>query len=150
MLLNASVGDRRRQISRAVTPGRDCGPRMECMDSPSRTNRRRWQFGLGTLFLVFTLVAIGAAWCGWQLGLVHERQKLSAYIVAHGGSVYSGLELWGEAGTRPVSWFRRWLGDEAVGQIYLPPPEFTEGDFARVKHAFPEANVFPPKSGRSS
>jgi len=114
------------------------------MGSLATTTRRYWQFGLGTLFLAFTLVALAAAWCGWQMGLVHERQQLSTYIVDHGGSVYSNLELVGESDAHPVSRFRRWLGDQAVAQIYLPPPAFGDEDFARVKHAFPEANVFPP------
>jgi hypothetical protein len=106
---------------------------------------RKPQFGLGALLVGTALVALIAASFVWQMHLVRTRNALADDITARGGSVYAAAELVsdGAAGGR-VSSFRQWLGDRAVGTIYLPPPNFSQDDFRTVKKNFPEAHIWPP------
>ena len=106
------------------------------------TTRRRFQFSLGTLLVAVTVVALIAAWIGWQVTLVGQRRELARQIQDGGGSVYTAADL-AQSGQLPG--IRPWLGDEPVGTIYLPPPGFSADDFARVCAAFPEAHLFPSK-----
>jgi hypothetical protein len=104
---------------------------------------RRWfQFSLARLLVAVTIVALIAAWLGWQVTLVGQRRELSKQIWDGGGSVYTAADL-AQSGQLPG--IRPWLGDEPVGTIYLPPPRFSNEDFARVRAAFPEAHLFPSK-----
>ncbi|HEY1600374.1 MAG TPA: hypothetical protein VGG64_12270 [Pirellulales bacterium] len=113
---------------------------MPHVDLP--TPRRWFQFTLGRLLATVTIVALIAAWIGWQVTLVGQRRALSKQIWECGGSVYSAADL-AQSGRLPG--IRPWLGDEPIGTIYLPPPRFSDEDFARVRAAFPEAHLFPSK-----
>jgi hypothetical protein len=108
---------------------------------------RRWRFSLTALLASMTVVAIVCGWFAWQVNTVRARRELADEITARGGSVYTFAELQssGDAQSDSLPAFRRWLGDHPVGQIYLPPPNFSERDFQAIKRQFPEAHVWPPK-----
>jgi hypothetical protein len=99
-------------------------------DSAPRPWRR---FRLRTLFVVFTVACAAAAWLGWNIRLVGQRNMARESIVANGGWVATS-----EAGKSPsVSVVRRLLGDEPVEHIVFPhdtPPD----DVALACEPFPE------------
>ena len=102
--------------------------------------RGRVQFGLGTLLLATSAVAVSVAWFARQVHVVRERDALRTMIHGRGGSAYAAEDL---AVPSRTSALRRWLGDEPVLRIYLPPPDFSHQDFACVRAAFPEAYIWP-------
>lgn len=94
--------------------------------------RRRWfQFSLGSLLLVMTLVAV---WLSWQIGFIRERQvwlaKNSA-LVNQNPTRQATIPVW-----------RRMLGDVAVAEISFPLG-FDAAEVVRIKRWFPEATVAP-------
>ena len=100
---------------------------------------RRWlRFGLRTLFLVTTMACV-ALWLGREAQLVHERQALRDHLKAKKENVFVAKD-WPAISTRPiqVSRLRRWMGDEAVVAINLPPGS-TESDVDNARKLFPEA-----------
>jgi len=103
-------------------------------------DRPRFQFGLSRALVVISIMALVAAWFGFERRLVRERRLLASDIFQRGGSVYTAADL---AMRGQVNPFRQWLGDEPISTIYLPPPDFTDKDFSRARAAFPEAHVFP-------
>ena len=103
---------------------------------------RRPQFGLRSLLIGVTLLGLGVASFAWQVNAVKSRRELADEITARGGSVYSASELQTPQDGDPIPSFRRWLGDGAVGTIYLPSPNFSERDF-RDPRSFPEAHIWP-------
>ncbi|HVU89433.1 MAG TPA: hypothetical protein VHD36_19045 [Pirellulales bacterium] len=106
---------------------------------------RRLRFSLGTLLAAIAGVALLVGWFAWQVNTVRSRRELAEEITARGGSVYTLAELQSPNDDgRSLPAFRRWLGDRPVGQIYLPPPNFSERDFRAIKRSFPEAYVWPP------
>ena len=101
--------------------------------------RRRWlRFGLRTLFLVTTIACV-ALWLGREMQLVHERQALRDHLRAKKENVFVAKD-WPDISTTPiqVSRLRRWMGDEAVVAINLPPGS-TEADVDNARKIFPEA-----------
>lgn len=101
--------------------------------------RRRWlRFGLRTLFLVTTIACV-ALWLGREMQLVQERQALRDHLKAKQESVFVAAD-WPDFSTRPieVSRLRRWMGDEAVVAINLPPGS-TEAEVNHARKLFPEA-----------
>jgi hypothetical protein len=106
----------------------------------------RWRFSLAALLAGMTAMALVCGWFAWQVNIVRARRELADEITARGGSVYTIAELRTAADTAPSSRsaLRRWLGDQSVGQIYLPPPHFSESDFRAIKRKFPEAYIYPP------
>jgi len=102
-------------------------------------DRRRWfQFSLGTLFVVMTLVAL---WLAWELNFIRERKAMRRTI-AEKGFVSTVKEWNSEAGRvsqAKVPFWRVWLGDEAIAMIMLEQGA-TEFDLEQVRSRFPEAN----------
>ncbi len=105
--------------------------------------KRRWfQFTLRRFFLVVALVA---AWLGWNAHRVHQRRQFqhdiawrSARIMtpAFHARFYSGA---GSAAKMPLVW--KLFGAEPLGSIQLPDNEFDDDDRRRIQSLFPEAVV---------
>jgi hypothetical protein len=104
--------------------------------------RRRWfQFSLATMFVVVTVLAV---WLGWEVKLVRDRSDFLVWC--HEGNVAAGLERgWTAYPSRNVPapaipFWRRWLGDESVHAITLPPGS-SAADYERATVLFPEAAI---------
>jgi hypothetical protein len=121
--------------------------------------RGHWfQFGLGTLLLTVTAIAICL---GWELHLVHRRRSLCEWVRMNGGVANTDSyfeQVFAKAGVnyKPIE-FPRWrafLGDEAIGCVILPYdcPEEILGNAVSI---CPEADIYqyldanPPQRLRS-
>jgi hypothetical protein len=102
----------------------------------SEVPRRRWfQFGIGTMLLVVTAFA---AFLGWELSYIRERHAMHKRVVDRGGVIVLGIDQREIArGTVQIPFWRRWLGDCAVGMLMLES-DATPADVERAKAAFPE------------
>ena len=88
---------------------------------------RRWfRFGLRTLFVVMTLVAV---WLGWQASIVRERNAL----IAEGW-------LWPFESKDQVWSIRELMGDKRYRVMILKDGMSAE-QFARTQKVFPESQV---------
>jgi hypothetical protein len=119
--------------------------------SPAPKHTRRWlQFGLGTMFLAVTLVALVL---GWELRVIHQRRDVLVTIRERQGVVE--LPLTGEqrrridcgvflAGYHPaaVPFWRAWLGDAPVDCFLLPATSFSKDDVVQIVRSFPESEVW--------
>jgi hypothetical protein len=103
------------------------------MPTPSR---RRWfRFSLRTMFVVVTLFAL---WLGWELNYVRERHATRKWIVDSGGVVILGTDQREIApGIVRIPFWRRWLGDYAVGMVVLKS-DATPREIEGAKAIFPE------------
>jgi hypothetical protein len=115
---------------------------------------KRFQFRLRTLMIAVTLLALPMGYVGWQATIVRERKATAREIVSLGGAIHSASLVFkngpevefsmGDKFFKPpypsVSLIRRWLGDDYVVGIALPPstPHGTE---ERISAVFPEAMV---------
>ena len=117
--------------------------------------RRRWfQFSLGTMLLLMTLLCV---WLAWQVRIVRERQALMAFLKEQGGTTMT-LKDWRDpsayggyapSGSAPsvvappqisVPFWRQWMGDEPIVEVVYPP-DSAESDIESARAAFPEAEV---------
>ena len=95
-------------------------------------SRRRWfQFSLGTMFVVVTIVA---AWLAWQRGLVRERERLIRPPV-------QWLIATVPTNTTRVPWLWRQFGAHPIEVIALDKVKFSEDDARHFERLFPEAEV---------
>lgn len=113
--------------------------------------RRRWfRFSLRTMFVVATLVCL---WLGWELSVVRQRRALRQelagnaafnFVTADAMAVQVMVAPMGGVPVASVPRVRRWLGDEAIDQIwYLRHYEgFSESALKRIEATFPEAEVY--------
>ncbi len=106
--------------------------------------KRRWfQFGLGTMLLLVTLLCV---WLAWQMHVVRERELVRASVTRHGAVVTALKDRieWKGFGTSPqisVPFWRQWVGDEPIAGIAFSP-DADEADVERAQRVFPEASVF--------
>ena len=124
-------------------PVGDAQRRMASMPPAPKHTRRRFQFGLGTMFVMVTVVAV---WLGWELTFVRERRTALEWLKKNGGFVVSVAETKNNQVPPPepvneIPIWRRWLGDEAM-YFVVPPDNATEDDLSRFQRLFPEA-VWP-------
>jgi hypothetical protein len=105
------------------------------MNTPTTPpTRRRWyQFGLGTMFVAVTVVAIGFDWLNRQVRLVYERRHFRETT-----ALWSGNRGWEWRCVPRISLCRQLLGDEPVERIDV---QF-EADQKRGEELFPEAEVW--------
>ena len=111
--------------------------------APAASIRRRWfQFGLGTIFMVVTAVAILAAWAAYNLNWIRQRHVFLAQP-----------EVFGEFNNSPPSTFNRrgntwpvyaprglWLlGERGLVSVWLPPKFWSPQRQAEAARLFPEA-----------
>jgi hypothetical protein len=117
---------------------------------PRKARRRRFQFGIGTMFVLMTLFA---AWLAWELRFIQHRSDVMKSARADRVMVVEA-EDWDQLNAaaqsrfvRPatVPWWRRSLGDEAITAILFPPGT-DESKMATLRTVFPEATVevYPP------
>jgi hypothetical protein len=111
------------------------------------TSPRRWfRFSLRALFLVVTVLA---CWLGWQANIVRERVAFRKRLSAGAGwsitaidyaQIPSGPAAGPNDPTGRIPFWRRWMGDEAIGQIGFERGANDE-ERARARELFPEAYV---------
>jgi hypothetical protein len=106
---------------------------------------RRFQFRLRTLMVGVILLAVVCGYVGRQAEIVSERRSLRDEIARVGGSVSperpAGPAGWKAPPVPQPNWLRRFLGDEPVGYILLPPPRISDPLKREIKTSFPEAMV---------
>lgn len=83
-----------------------------------KTRRHWYQFGLRTLLIGVTLLAIPCAYVGWQARIVAQRRTMREQYEKRGFSFSAYNEFSKERASVP--WIRRVLGDEPVGEILIP------------------------------
>jgi hypothetical protein len=105
------------------------------------TTRRSWfQFSLGTLLVVITLLTLSLGALALDLTFIRKRRTLVDSIVAQNrGKVFPPYERFSHKLVTIPRW-REWLGDEAVDSIELFE-DATPEEVERVKITFPEAFV---------
>ena len=106
------------------------------------TPRRRWSFGLRTMFVVVSVTAIPLGLVAWQVHFVHERQHALSELRHAGGKLIPSCPGGGGMGgtfSHDVPLVRGWLGDEPVGAILLPSQYGSE--VANWQATFPEAII---------
>jgi hypothetical protein len=119
-------------------------------DLPKR--KRRWfQFGLRSLLVFVTLLAIPCGYAGWQAKIVRERKSMREWIRERRGICMDAdlpvgdVPVWSDRETQRISSIRNWLGDRAVTLIEIDAkPE----EIDRIKVIFPEALVDPAGSSQ--
>lgn len=100
--------------------------------------RRRWiQFGMRTMFVVVTAIAV---WLGWELNYIRERREFSQRPRVLGfnqlESIHDGMGV----DLPTIPFWRRWLGDHAILNIAIrDSPEEDASDAMRL---FPEAEIY--------
>jgi hypothetical protein len=110
--------------------------------------RQRLQFGLRSLLVLITLLALGS-WLADEASIVHRRKEMRESLAADFGAVKSATKLRANNGEifgplapgppEPVVW-RRWLGDEAVLDVLLSYGT-PKSRLDYVQALFPEARV---------
>lgn len=117
----------------------------------SESKRRPWfSFSLRSLLVVVTLVCI---WLAWEMSIVRQRkQELTALRTSYAAEITTAAD-WPKRqapgsinATIPparIFFFRRWLGDEAIQEIWYYPHtgRFTDDEVARLARLFPEAKL---------
>ena len=108
-------------------------------NSPQPTPRHRWyQFGLRTLLIGVTLLAVPCAFIGWQARIVSHRKALKAILNQRNRGL-SGLPNFVPPDQWPVlPWYRTLLGDTTTPGIYLDRNAFSDDEIQQFKEAFPE------------
>jgi hypothetical protein len=117
------------------------------MGMPNTIARRRWfQFGLGTMLSLVTLVAI---WLAYYLHWKDERREARAWIDSQG---VNGAIMFDPRSRPELPWMLRLLGEKPERILLMlhepsmrnnkcAPPEY-ERLVQRVTRLFPEAQVF--------
>ncbi len=112
-------------------------------------SRRRWfRFSLRSMFVAATLLCL---WLGWELSVLRARQTVRRELKGNAAFHFVSVEAMAAqmvvpVGSPPASvpLVRRWLGDEAIDQIWYTRhlQGFSEADLQRLEKAFPEAELF--------
>jgi hypothetical protein len=104
---------------------------------------------------MFVVVTVVGVWLGWQLHFVSRRSQAINWVENDLGglAIRSAwvLESPALARERPdvLQWqqlpfWRRWMGDETIVEIWIPEDAYNEANLNRLKRCFPEARVRPP------
>ena len=115
------------------------------------TSRRRFQFSLRSLMIGVTLLAVACAYVAWQARIVRDRKAMMIRLRDLGGVCNTPDEIrdfFSASYKRSIDmnrlpmlpWIRRWLGDQAVYQMWIPESASSH-DAAEIEQAFPEAKV---------
>ena len=119
---------------------------------PAKPRRRLYRFRLRTLLIGVAVAGAGCAVVSREAMIVRERRSFLATVRTAGGTVFTregdfveaerelGRHLDRDASPPEVPLLRRWLGDEDVSDIWLPPNS-TRSDWERARNLFPEASV---------
>ncbi len=101
----------------------------------STPHRRRFRFGLRTMFVVLTAFSL---WLGWQAKIVRDRRDAlegQRWDFAFADRDDFRIPVW-----------RQWLGDRAVRSIHIDANDDTP-QFLLLRRQFPEALVYGPFTG---
>ena len=130
---------------------------------PAPKHSRRWfQFSLGTMFLVVTVLAL---WLAWEPNIVRERQVALTWIRDYQIGYLLLEEDWQTPENRTlienlktacpervapttrlrVPYIREVLGDKIIVAIGLK----SKGDLSRIQSLFPEASILVPADNTS-
>lgn len=93
--------------------------------------RRLFRFGLGTIFLVVTVVA---AWLGWEMNWIKQRH---AVLESKEVTISSVGIPWEGTPPSPLGWF----GESGIGTGIVLPSKTTDDELNRVRRLFPETSV---------
>ncbi len=113
---------------------------------PPNPSRRWYQFSLRTLLIAVMLLAAPLGYVGWQAKIVRERKAWKERLPPEGylGSV-PALDFVtvvnGDPNQSP-SLIRRWLGDERIDAMQVPPDTFDASQWEELKSLFPETRIF--------
>ena len=129
--LTARLGGNSRRDARMLSKSR---AEIAFMPPAPKHSRRWFQFGLGTIFVVVTLIAGIVAWFAWQIGLVRERERLL-------GPPVQWLISTAPENTTRVPWLWRQFVRAPVTEIALPKATFSEDQVRHFERLFPEAYV---------
>jgi hypothetical protein len=118
------------------------------MDKPSRSPWFR--FSLRTMFVLVTALC---CYLAWQLSIVRERQAVRQQLKDNVAIGFTTAEAWaqgtGKSNTtesKTIPLVRRWLGDEAIQEIwcYSWHANYVEAERDRLAKLFPEAEIVEP------
>ncbi len=92
--------------------------------------RRRWfQFGLGAIFVVVTVVALTAGWVAYQFRWIHQRHSLLNEPGVRRANAGFEVEI-------NTPWSLAVLGEKGVEALDIP-----ESELKRAHDLFPEATL---------
>ena len=101
---------------------------------------RRWfQFGLRTMFVVVTVVAVPAAWASYNLNWIRQRHAAEAAPGLPRFVSYAARETLHRRSTETLSWGLRLFGEQAVPLVNCGPASKMKVD--DLKTLFPEAEI---------
>jgi hypothetical protein len=77
--------------------------------------KRRWlRFSLRTLFVLVTIIGVGAGWVTYQLNWIRERHKWREWLNAHaGGGSIGGMQ---DEPRPPLPWSLALFGEQPLHQ----------------------------------
>ena len=112
--------------------------------------RRRLRFGLRTLLLLATVVAVFFGWARVQFNWIAEREQARAWLAAEPVTWYAP-SLDGARRQANAPWSLRLFGERGVVAIGLEPTRGNKKppyDFTKLAQLFPEARVGRSNDGR--
>jgi hypothetical protein len=120
---------------------------MSKLGEPPRARHPRWMFWLKTAWVAMTVFAVGL---GWQVNHIRQRRQFVQWIERRQQACGDAQVLVAPARAEHarIPFWRRWLGDQAFDEIYLPC-DSTPTDEERAKALFPEAIVRWPLEAAS-
>jgi hypothetical protein len=106
---------------------------MAAMNETPR--RRRFRFGLRTLFVLVTLAAVVAGWVVWSLDWIRQRREFGRNLER--GTHAEFVDYDRTVGAPAMLWL---FGEGGVRWVYIP--KASDGDLIEGRRLFPEAEVF--------
>jgi hypothetical protein len=97
--------------------------------------RRRFRFGLRTLFVLVTLSAFVAGWVMWSLNWIRQRREFGRKLEQ--GTHAEFIDYDRTVGAPALLWL---FGEGGVRWVFIP--KASEADIAEGRRLFPEAEVF--------
>jgi len=114
------------------------------MAEPNPPRRQWYQFGLRTLFVAVTIIAVAFGWIMQEMKHVQQRNEYRDWLFRAGPSFYSydALPPVTPLSTKPrISFWRRLLGDAAAWRLNLPR-DASLAETQRARELFPEAEIY--------
>jgi hypothetical protein len=118
------------------------------ISDPPKRRRRRFQFRLGTAFIVMTTFCV---WCWSEAHLASKRHQIIERLSPYGPK-YPGIEV-GASGITfykgpSAPWPLNWFGEQGYWMISVPEDAPDEA-ITSIRQLFPEAEITRPASLRT-